>query len=515
MPAPPHSGPARLGLDDLIDLEVRIAEDAAADDEALRARDHRIAQALSAGPDDRPALIGGWLEALRRSGPTAGSRIARAVRLGRAGMVLAGLLVGWGTGAWLMAYDGKTPVNIVHAVAVLVGAQLLLLAVLGSGLLVRRLTAVDHIPLVGDLEAVARATIQLADRLLMRGDAAFRAHDPDRRARWKAGWHRLRARRSLYRAVERWHALGALQGFGVAFNLAALGAIVTAVSLSDLAFAWATTLEVDPADFAGLIRALSAPWAWLWPEAAPDVSLVEATRYSRLEAAYVGAAAGRAPDPTAVGGWWRFVVMATAVYGLLPRAALWVWTRRRAARALAELPLDTPDVDRIVRRLTAHRVATRAPEPEVVEHPPARTLEPRYAPPTPKDPWTLVAWRDFPIDRARLRALIEQGYDGALREVLEVADFRAERAALDALATSEGRVLVLVETFESPDKAVRRFLGGVRAAVGPRRPVVVGLVAEAGGAWRPVDRQTLALWQQHLAANEDPYLGVEALGPKG
>ncbi len=511
MPAPaPHA----LGLDDLVDLEARIAEDAAAEPEALRDRDGRIAQTLAAGPDDRPALIGGWLAALRAAGPTPGARIARAIRLGRAALVVAGLVIGWGTGAWLMAYDGRTPVNVIHALAVLVGLQLGLLLLLLLGLAARRLLNRDRMPLLGDLEAVARAIIQLADRLLMRGDAAFRAHDPDRRAAWRAGWHRLRARRSLYREVERWHALGALQGFGVAFNIAALGAIMVAVGTSDLAFAWATTLEVDPAGFSALIRALAAPWAWLWPEAAPDVALVEATRYSRLEAAYVAAGDGRAPDGVAIGGWWRFLVMATAVYGLLPRVAAWLWAQRRARRALATLPLDTPDVDRIVRRLTAHRIRTRAPEPEQVEHPPARALEPQYSPPTPKDPWVLIAWRDFPVDRAKLRALVADHYDGELVDVLEVADFRAEKTALAALGdgAAQGRLLVLVETFESPDKAVRRFLAGVREAVGPRRPVVVALVAEAGGGWRGVDGETLALWRQHLATNEDPYLGVEALG---
>lgn len=508
MPAPPPAAQP-FDLADLIDLECRIAEDAAVDDEALRARDHAIAQTLDAGADDRPRLLSGWLAALRPHHPMPGARIARAVRLGRLALGIAGVLMGWGAGAWLMAYDGRTPVNVIHALAVLVGLQLGLLLLLGLGGLVRRLGGLEHAP--GDLVAAGRAAMLLVDRLLMRGDAAWRAHDPDRRARWRAGWHRLRARRSLYRDVERWHAFGALQGFGVAFNLAALGAILTAVSLSDLAFAWATTLQIDAADFAGVVRALATPWVWLWPEAAPDVALVESTRYLRLESAYVGAADGRAPDPARVGDWWRFVVMATAVYGLLPRLGLWVWAKRRAGRALGRLPLDTPDVDRIVRRLTSHRVATRAPEPEQVVPPPARTLEPQYDPAPPKTPWLLVAWRDFPIDRARLRALVEGRYAGELIDIVEVADFRAEKAALSRLGGDGSRVLVLAETFEAPDKAVRRFLRGVREAVGERRPVVVGLVAEAEGGWLPVDRATLTLWQQHLAANEDPYLGVESV----
>lgn len=505
---------APLDIADLVDLEIRVADDAAVDDAELLARDRPIAEALAVEPGDRVGLLRGWLDGLRAAGPTPGLRIARALRLTRLALVIAGLLVGWGTAAWLLRYDGRTPVNVVHALAVLVGVQLALLVLLALGAALRGLSGgrVDALPIVGDLRAVVLGGVRLVDRLLARADAAWRDRDGERRLRWRAAWHRLRMRRSLYRDIEQWQALAAMQAFGVAFNLAALGAILTAVSLSDVAFAWATTLDLEPAGLSAAVEALALPWSGLWPAAVPDPALVEATRYSRLEGAYAGATGGRAPDPSAVGDWWRFLVMAVAVYGLAPRLLLYALARRRAARALASAPLDTPDVERVVRRLTAHRVVTRAPIPEEVVPPPARTLAPQYDPPPPKTRWALVAWRDFPVDPARLGALVGDRYDGELGGIHEVADFGAEQAALDALAGGEARVLVLAETFEAPDKAIRRFLRSLRAAVGAKRPVVVGLVAEAGPrGWRAVDGETLTLWQQHLAANEDPYLGVEAL----
>ncbi|MCB9528957.1 MAG: DUF2868 domain-containing protein [Myxococcales bacterium] len=502
MPAPP------LSLEDLVDLELRIAEDEHQDPQTLLARDRPIGATLTA--TDRTERLRGWLAALRARGAATGERVARALRLTRLALLIAGLTTGWGTARWLLAYDGRTPVNVVHALAVLVGLQLALLLLLALFALLRRLTG-DRIRALGDLRALAVGLVRLIDRLQLRADAAWRARDPEARACWKAAWHRLNSRRSLYHGVERWQLLAATQGFGVTFNLGALAALLTAVALSDLAFAWATTLAVEPADVAALVRLLAAPWSWIWPAAAPDAALVEATRYSRLAAAYAGADTGRAADPRLIGDWWRFLAMAITVYGLLPRLLLHALARRRAAAVLQALPLHTPDIDRVLRRLEAPRVETRAPDPEHPHAPPTAET-PHLAPAPPATPWRAVTWRDIPLAPERITALIEGPFAGAARGVVDVGDYDAEARALQTLAADDARVLVLAEAFEAPDKAIRRFLRALRDALGPDRPIIVGLVHEATpDGYRPVDPDTLRLWRQHLAANEDPWLGVEAL----
>lgn len=502
MPATP------LSLEDLVDLELRIADDEQQDPDTLLARDRPIGATLTT--TDRTERLRGWLAALRARGATTGERVARALRLTRLALLVAGLVTGWGTARWLLAYDGRTPVNVVHALAVLVGLQLALLALLALFALLRRLAG-DRIEALADLRALAVGLVRLIDRLQLRADAAWRARDPEARARWKTAWHRLNSRRSLYHGVERWQLLAATQGFGVTFNLGALAAIFTAVALSDLAFAWATTLAIEPRDLTALVRVLAAPWSWIWPAAAPDAALVEATRYSRLTAAYAGADAGRAADPRLIGDWWRFLVMAVAVYGLAPRVILLTLARRRAARLLEALPLDTPDIDRVLRRLAAPHVETRAPNPERAPAP--LTAETAHlAPAPPATRWRAVTWRDIPLAPARITALIEGPFAGACQGIVDVGDYAAEARALDTLAADDARVLVLAEAFEAPDKAIRRFLRALRDTLGPARPIIVGLVHEAtADGFRPVDPATLRLWRQHLAANEDPWLGVEAL----
>lgn len=512
---------APFGLVDLIDLEVQIAADAEVDAEALAARDRPIAERLRASRGEetpsRGALLAGWLAALRDRQPelSDGERVARALRLTRLGLVIAGLLSGAGAAGWLLAYDGRTPVNIALGVAVLIGLQLAVLVALAFGLLLTRLSGgrLAGLPLVGDLRAVAQALVRLTDGLLMRADRAFREHEPEARARWRAGWRRLRARRSLYLPVERWWATGAMQAFGVAFNVGALAVILGRVAFSDLAFAWATTLEVSAAELTTTLSALATPWGWVWPAAVPDGALVEATRYSRLEAAYTGAGAQRAIDPALVGAWWRFLVAAVVTYGLLPRLGLALAARRGLRRSLAALPLDTPDVDRVVRRLTVRLVTTHAPEPEHVEAPPERVLSPAYDPAPAAVSWRVIAWRDFPIDQARLDAAIAAALDGVTGPIIEVSDYAAEPSALDAVAEDTAPAVVLAEAFEAPDKALRRFLRALRERAGPRRPLVVGLVGEARvDGWTAPTAEDITVWHQHLAIAEDPYLGLEVLG---
>ena len=126
------------------------------------------------------------------------------------------------------------------------------------------------------------------------------------------------------------------QAGGSVFAATALATLLLMVILQDLAFGWSTTLDTATGSYHALIRAIATPWAWLWPDAAPSQSLVEATRFFR--------AAPEAPDtpPAIWGQWWPFVVMLWFTWVLVPRLCLlalshWL-VRRRAVALLASHP---------------------------------------------------------------------------------------------------------------------------------------------------------------------------------
>lgn len=520
-----------MKLEDLVDLEAQIAVDADRAPELLRERDRALFRDLQGvDPDDRDALLTAWLRALRGDEPSLGRRVAGAYRLLSYGLVVLGALLGWTTATVLLAYSGDTPINVANFLLVVVGVQLALLAGLLVGLPLLR--AFPGLPLVSDLRAALRWTAGLLERAIDRADDRL---SPELREAWRAGRARLRARASLYGDVERHVLLGLTQTFGVAFNVAVLCCCLRLIVFHDLAFAWSTTLQVEPARFHRIVRGLATPWGWALPDAVPTLELVEATRYSRLDARYAGALAGRAMDAQAVGGWWPFLVAATVTYGLLPRALLLAIAWAGRARALGRLPLDAPDVDRVVRRLRAPLLETRAaaraadaaaPPPVVPPGPARPAIEPAPVAPTAgpadaagqRERASVVLWRDLPTPPAGVASAIAAslGLDVATTLQAGGRDVARDQAACRSLAGGDDRVLVLAEGWEAPDRGVRVFLSDLRAALGPRRPVLVLLVDEANGGpgWAPARPTDVALWRDRLALLEDNYLGVEPLEAK-
>jgi hypothetical protein len=493
-----------MNLADLIDLEAQLARDRDADPGALAARDRALLGGSASGPERRDALLARWLEALRaedRSALRPGRAVAGALSALRALLVVAGLLVGWGAGTAIMSYGGGHPVNVWDFLLAFVGVQLVLLLLLAASFFLP--LAALGTPALGMVRgALGGLYPWLAGRVLG-GDRS--------RAEWRALWHRTRSRRSLYQAVEPWVLLTLTQALGVAFNLGVLAAVLRLVVFTDVAFGWSTTLvELDPARFHALARALAWPWRALWPDAVPSEALVEATRYSRLDAAYALSGAGRSARPELVGGWWRFLVAALVCYGLLPRALLLAAARLRVARLLGTLPLDDAEVGRVIARLSAPHIALGGAGAE-----PAGALAPAAAtaplPVAPGAPCALVLWRDAPggpaLDAAVARALGRPVVRTRSAGGREHEDVGTGWAALAA----EADPVVVAEAFEAPDRGVRRFLEGLRRAVGPRRLVLVLLVGSTDGAPRPPRDEDVRIWRDGLAPLADPFLTVEPL----
>jgi hypothetical protein len=206
-----------------------------------------------------------------------------------------------------------------------------------------------------------------------------------------------------------------------------------------------------------------------------------------------------------VGGWWRFLVAALVTYGLLPRLLLLVAARWRAARLLRRLPLDDAEVTRVVHRLAEPHVETRAAPDAADVAAPADAHAPPAAPEAAAGGrCAVVVWRDAPVG-PEVRAEVER------RAGCPVLALHAAGGVDDPeLPPLDGAepVVVVAEAWESPDKATVRFLRALRAALGPRRHLLVLLLETA----RPGEIPSVKVWRERLAALEDPFLAVEPLG---
>ncbi|MGM0577908.1 MAG: DUF2868 domain-containing protein [Myxococcota bacterium] len=495
-----------LSLPELLDLEARLHADRDEDPGALHERDRALGVPVEGR--SRRDVLADWLLALRDEGhgPSVGERLLRATRLLRVLLVVGGFGIGWGVAAALLVYDGQQPINVLSYLAVAVVLQVLSVVVAVLGLAAWRWAPGLYraVPLLDDLRTgVGWALERLADRLGRPAD--------EKVVRLRDVLHRLRARRKLYARLEGWLAFGLVQALGIAFNVGLLACTLRLVALSDLAFAWSTTLEVGADLMHSIVQAIAAPWAWLVPSAVPDLSLVEATRFSRFEGAFT-AARGAA----LAGAWWRFLVAATVTWGLLPRLLLWAAGRWSLARNLRRLPLDSPDVERVVRRLETPRVAGH-PEPGAEEDG-ALPAEP-YAHPAGAATRTAhgIRWGGFPGGDDALARAVRRATGASVAGFRRAGgrDYREDLADLESLETAEDveMVVLVAEAFEEPDRALRRFLEDIRARVGDTVPVVVALAGEiAGDQVEPPYPGDVSRWRRMVGTMTDPYLDVQPLG---
>lgn len=496
-----------MTLADLIDLEAQLARDRESEPGLLEARDRSLLAGERVDPSRRGALLGRWLATLRERDPGRlfpGRAVAQALSGLRAGLGVAGLVLGWAAVTAVLRYTGGHPVNVWDFLLAFVGVQLLLLVLLAVSLLLP--AAAVGAPLLGAFRALFGA---IYPRLAARGLAGG-----GRAEEWRALWHRLRARRSLYQRAEPWVLLGLGQAFGVAFNLGALLGLARLVVFSDVAFSWSTTLlELDAARFHAIVGLLAAPFGWAIPDAVPSLALVEATRYSRLEGAYLLSGAGRAARPELVGGWWPFLAASLACYGLLPRLFALGLSRVRVGRLLARLPLDDVEVSRLARRISEPHVETASDAQEAPGGPaPAPTLASADAAPAGTR-CAIVLWRDLPPEPA-IEAAVRRQTGCEVTGVHAAGGLDFDEGGSDWAARLDGsdRVVVVAEGWEAPDRSVLRLLRELRGAAGPRRHLGVLLVDAGEEGGRPPPEAQVRVWREALARLEDPYLAVDPLG---
>ncbi len=454
------------------------------------ARDRAIALRWQDDPRSTPELVVRWLASLQRQGttPTRGERIARAHAVANWVVFAVFGLLGAAVALAVLQFTGDHPINVLVVLGVFVFLQWVNLLGTLIALVWSRSSPgfLGHFP----LSAFIR---RLIVRMVGSEDAG-----------------RFLARRSLYAGVERWVLFRALQVGAVAFNLGAIATFIAAVSFTDLAFAWSTTLQVGAEGLQRFCEGLAAPWRLWLPDAVPTLDLVHATQYYRLDAAYVNAPAGaRVQDAAVAGGWWPFLLMCLLVYGLLPRLALVVWGSVGMNRAFKKLRFDTPDEVEVIARLTHPRVRRVHEEDPGNVAPLGEGHLPLSRPQqfSSDQPVIAVRWREAEIPPDELSTRLRERFGALVESPIASAgghDHGEDEALLRRLEGSEQPVLVLAEPWNAPDKAFRRFVRTLRENGPPSRKIYVLLTAGGDDAQRDV-------WAGYLAELADPYIALDTL----
>ena len=498
----------------LFDLEIQIMKDHEADPSELRRRDRKIGQQLESQKFNRRDLFLAWLKRIQAPGQTSpGQLFETGYRwLGRF-LLLLGLISGAGTAASVLSYDGSKPVNVVNFFAVIIGAQLIMIFFFLLNSLPKIIK--KYIPGSGEFYNFIRELSYLFSRLM----AKIFEHLPSNQLnkRW-ADLQRLKVRQKLYSSVEKWLAVSLTQRFGLAFNIGALAACLYLISFFDLAFAWNTTLDISSQAFHQAVRAIALPWSMLFPGDVPSLELVEASRYFRLDSEYINAPVEASiPKAVVVGGWWSFLVLSLICYGLIPRLLIFISAKLKLKSAFKKIPFHSADFESLYDRLTRPLFETHAFGQEQKLNPVAFSSESKSRLKLKGKNCTVIQWGDFKIAENELTTLIQQRFGWAIERMLTAGSLDYDQSNLAAIKSIETQktddpILLIVESWESPDASITYFLNQLRQAIAVDRIMVIGLVSNnAQQKLKPPLLTEWKIWKTGIAELADPYLRVEAM----
>lgn len=475
-----------LLLANAIDIRRWLEEDAEKQYEDRLARDREIGGRLD-GTGDLDRVLGWWCEvapgADAENVQSTGARAAALTSVFVALLAALGLVIGISLGTVALAYDGQYPVNLLALLGVLVGLPFLMLLLTLFFLLP---TSIPGLSALKDGVSVVNpgrwATAYLDRFAGLNRSAGLGLH---------GGFGPASS------AFTRWQIVVFSQWLAVGYFCGVLLSGAVLVAVTDLAFGWSSTLELDGDTVHRLFSILSLPWLSWFPGAVPDTALVEASRFYRLESAPI--ATGEA---AALGGWWPFVLMTILIWGLAPRLTLLLIGRWRLSAATRAMLCQDPEVLALFDRMTPPRVDFG---PEVAED---GEFKGRDQPAPPEMAWDdqtgVLIWNDA-LDESQAKTFLQANLGTSGGPLLSLGAGSNAADGLTELPAGLGKVVVFTKGWEPPLLEFADFLVVLRARLGAASTLVVVPVDTGRIRVDPVDRE---IWADFLGRHGDPRLYV-------
>lgn len=242
---------------------------------------------------------------------------------------------------------------------------------------------------------------------------------------------------------------------GLCFATAGLLTLLAMVVVQDLAFGWSTTLDTAASSYHRLVQVVSTPWAWLWPAAAPDFSLVDATRFFR-------AGDRSAPSgPALWGQWWPFVTMLWVTWVLLPRLVLLLLATALIRHKAHSLLARHPAMQALLYRMETPALDTGNAYNDAADQPDTRIRDHLF--PLPESDillcWAGAGEPELPDTlRSGKHLIVSAGGKASLAQ-----DTQALQQIADHLKTPAKAIILLVRAWEPPTGELQDFLESARS----------------------------------------------------
>ncbi len=507
----------RLELSELIDLEVMFHRDRDTGYQVLSRRDHDIGSRISR---DRPLentreysrarWFRGWLEYIKKdTSPETGADYHDAYHYRYLPAVLCGMITGFGIASGSLLYSRGTPVNTVLFISVL-GVWPLFLFLLFifrrlylflSGLFTdKNKPSREQHPLKRHLLKFAAFIISAFKKnLLTLGDDKVINDNI---------YHGKLYSEALLPFVRFY-----VQVYSISHYVAAFVTCLVLLIFADISFYWGTTIS-NPEIFHKIIVLLALPWSWFvhLKEYVPTLEVIKNTQYLLLENQYYlsGSTGGMLGAVTSK-EWAWYLLFTLLFYGIILRGISCSASYAAYRHALNSIGINTTNCKELHQRLTAHQ-GTSGSGGLSSDDSRGHDTDKMVSKLDMEDNCFVILWRDIHVPEDSIRAFI--GEDNVIRIKQaggKAGDLDGELVAKEINEInlkSEDQIMILVESFESPDRALKNFILSLRGQIAPEQHIMISLVDVDDANIVRKDNSNLSLWVRTIMALGDPYTGV-------
>jgi len=124
---------------------------------------------------------------------------------------------------------------------------------------------------------------------------------------------------------------------GTLFSLGALISLVLTITTKDIAFGWATTLNIDAMALKSLLDKI-AIWKSFCNSCTPSQELIELSRYNRLGSAV---SKEQIEHALTLGQWWKFLALSIVFYGVILRGTLFAIAKILSPKEPKKIQFDS------------------------------------------------------------------------------------------------------------------------------------------------------------------------------
>jgi hypothetical protein len=522
---------------DVIDLEYFTHRDTDAEEKDLRQRDRtlfvrHIEPVLKKSPPaagiPNRTVMRLWLEHRRRENQEApetgnvfpGAAFGQGYGLMRVILILAGILIGFGSATVFLRYTGTEPINVSIYLGGLLIPQMLLMTVLIMTVCFPSLFRPEGTPspVYGVLGAILSKTIQRMTGIISKNIT------PEKQGGIMSATELIRGGHRHHKKLFFLPVFILAQFFAVCVNAGILAATLVRVTGTDLAFGWQSTLALSPGFVHRTVGLIAAPWAWMVPQdwATPSLAQIEGSRIILKE----GIRQLTTPDLIA---WWPFLCFCILVYGFLPRACLLVTGIILRKKNLSKLDFSDAKSDAVLTRMTAPVISSgRRTKGTVDNDHPSDT--------PPENGGFKTSITSFLKHDAGCMALIpEDLFDHCdtvrllhhfphrfsfkgIETVKITLDEKEDELPVKSFFRQHAdgtppNIFLLLEAWRPPIKEIMDYIRWLRKMTGKHLLIYIGLVGKPQNdtVFTPARDADYTVWKQKITALRDPYLQHERM----